>query len=773
MADNAMKAVKRKSSVDLFTAAQGAFGGSRTKASACGSQGSLVEGGACSDLLANFETYQKQNESYAESVKCKQDELAGLVEDLQCLQEQATAFQNDVGRLKDLYVQGLTNERQKVAELNTYIEDRAAQGQDAEQTLKGGDTAGPGLEKLLDQATQLKDLMAGSVPTFQMRYDQIRQNEVAFGEVMNIAAAAKAEQCFEKEVVSASATCQGSSGLMSFRDLVLCRVEQYSKTTYDNNTGKHVVETSGRAAMDVKAARNRAYVESIFNEIKTAMPSNDMVPDDPKALKEFTSQKRSVTTMAQLRAKFEKKLKGVQIGGFESFASVVMDRYRYCFDKAAREVNQSRASETGDIGRLERTIQTDKEGLNKQVDVALNKYDEQFIQLRTNMTKIHMPYTSTAAVGINGGDVSSCSANEETRKDCLVKYQTAVGNLVDGRGVPSGASIPVKGINQQYYIQCQGLTGCVNTFRTVISNLRQEIRRADTFKKNYIVSVNGQVDKFTSARQAEIKNLNSAFRSELNKINAAMSSLGVSPTVELGNVSPETLQKDQDGLYEPPMSAVAYVGGTMDPPMLDLNPDNFSRALEGVSSQVQKLADDAKEVGQANGKLLAKHDECREEIVDRLNADQERWMNAKCQYCYEDGPLSRIESVVNALGNRADGDNDPVGDIITQTGIDPDSLCSSRSEKTEARKRLTELEGKLAAAKDKLDVSTTNGGVASATLEVTRLEDEIKDLKSLLAEIKTKAPICSQVSNHIVKELKRYGESATRGLASEDAYQAR
>jgi hypothetical protein len=194
-----------------------------------------------------------------------------------------------------------------------------------------------------------------------------------------------------------------------------------------------------------------------------------------------------------------------------------------------------------------------------------------------------------------------------------------IEGLLTGRVPQSRMNIFIKGINTSNYIpiQCMGLNGCVRVLTNVKNSLDLEKKRLDTFRKDYILTANQQIEGFVRSMANQFSPQSAEIQNGLQSLSARLGSLGVRA------LTPKPLQgKGLEGggeeLYQVPGDVYGLIGSQMNPPMVDLSDAGISDALQDVAEKSKKIDKDVSKAQEYAQKLNATPVECKKKTHDEL-----------------------------------------------------------------------------------------------------------------------------------------------------------
>jgi hypothetical protein len=600
-----------------------------------------------------------QIDSSIAGMMCQKGKFEAVKGELQCLANQADILTAQIGSLQDLYTNNIQRMQQDVSQLKAVIADRTAQEEEVKALLNGGGESGTGavgLLRLKEQTQQMIAAMPTEIQGIKEEQKLAAEQRRAFEEQVQTRTMALTAECFKTRGES-TYRCTRNGPPVSAYEYVQCRYEQERQVGEDR-----VVERSKKAQNRAKA--DAAGLKSVLDSMLGDAPQSAKIPTNPQEGQASMDVNLNILSVADIESQYGDELSRFNAQGFD-FHGFVVASLGNCFKRANRLVTREKKRANTALGLGDFRIQQMERATRTKIDGMLTKYSQQYAENMRGLTGMNLPL-----------DTRSCNnAAPHTQAKCLDDIKVQMEGLLKGNVPQSGVQMMVKGNNPKTNIvfTCQGLDGCITTLQNVSRNLATEKKRVDQFKKDYVLRANQNVDRFTKQMATMLSPQSQALTNRLKALNTALASLGVGSGVNIPTLRGERMQKDEDGLYQAPDSALKAIGEQMNPPMLDVSGNSFSSALGGVADGVKRIDQDLARAQDAKARLQSLASTCGakpvREAIATLRTDVEQLAALRCgtsrAYCGQSQRLGQLVQSVRDLDTGQGLDVSTVDNLAT------------------------------------------------------------------------------------------------------------
>lgn len=715
---------------DLTSTLGNALGGLTGAGSGCPEAGDIKEKLSCSEIkgkdginFAKVEAIKQSNASSVAALQCQSTKINQVNSELSCLNDQAAMLAQQINSLQAEYQRNIQKMEQDVQLISSVEADRIEQKRDVDTKLGDDRESGAtGLLRIQQQVRQAIAAMPTEVQQVEEQFKQIEQQRKSLQEATETRTVALAKECFNTRPNS-KFRCTNGSKPTSAREYLLCRYQQNKRLGTDGKT----IE-KGKIAKD-KATRETQALETLLAKILGDAPTQAKIPNQPDQATQFANQSVGVLSMADIEKQFGSELQGYNANGIDVFR-FIQSTMGACFRNAERTVSREKKRATSEIGRIEFVIKQLERDATTKNNTLLNKYTETFADMTRALTGQNLPL-----------NVSACrAAKPEIQVGCLQDIKKNMEGYLSGTAPQSEITMNIRGIKTNIPpFKCQGVNGCITKLQNLSKNLRTEVEKVKTFRRDYILASNQKIDQFTQRMAQAFSPQSQAINDYAKKLNTILASLGVEGGVDFRPVRPEELRKGrgaggEEGLYQPPGNIMGVIGSKTQPPLLDVNGNSFGNALSGVARRKKEIDKEVAEARLATAKLDTEVAKCREDLMESLAKSFRNTANdfdaKECayvnQYCKDgEDPIDQLKALVAGLGE--EGVPDDISAEL-ETGIA--NLCRKRDtlakKDASAREELADVGRRIASLEE------TVAGLSPD--DQTRLEEEKSEKKILEKE---------------------------------------
>ncbi len=630
--------------------------------------------------LAKVNALKAEIQQDVDALSCRELKLKAIKDEMSCLQMASSRLAQIMHTMQQAFQTNIQRMNQDVANLTSMEADRTAQYADAQEKLMGGPNGvPPGIEKMRATVQAKLEASYGEISQLQEQRVGLDNQKKQFEEAKQARTTSLAMSCF-RDAKQTGLRCIDPNNPKSANESVT--FAQYTVCRYKENQRK-----VGKSDVIDTRTESKEMAEGKASDLENLMGAllGDAGAGGPKAAAPAgqgggglsagpTGAPTLIQSAADVESQYSDQLasfngKGLDIRAF------VLKKMNSCFNRASRRVKIEEnsmsplAAEPGDSSR-QVGLGSMKEGLKSQER-----------QLKTNMGRsldqMAQVYTEgmRAVTGVNlPVNISLCkNAKPNALEGCLSNMQGNLEGLLKGTTQNSGVGMIIKGNNPATNIgfSCSGLNGCSAALTNVSKNLQVSVAQIKTAKQNYIMKSNQTIEQFVTQMAAQLGPQNQALSQQMNTLNSALASLGISAQIDPAKVDSEELTPGPDGIYGAPKSAVNLIGSKMNPVMANLDPSGFSKSLAGITEGSKALGDSKAEIATAKNSLLTqvascagkKVDDAKKALVDAADAlaeCPEGWQKD----CDKSNSLKSLGSVLDKIRGDKSTDVSAVASVL-------------------------------------------------------------------------------------------------------------
>jgi hypothetical protein len=165
----------------------------------------------------------------------------------------------------------------------------------------------------------------------------------------------------------------------------------------------------------------------------------------------------------------------------------------------------------------------------------------------------------------------------------------------------------------------------VSKLQSVHDALKQEQRRVEEGKKQFVQQANNQLESYTQAAVKTLEPIHQAFEKNLSKLRVELGSIPGGKPKDLSPKrfeEPSPLSPDEDGLNQIPDDPVAFVGGRLG--LVDFGRSEGGGAAIDAEAAASKLEENQNKAREAMDKLVGLKAKCLDEKVTALSTTAEK-----------------------------------------------------------------------------------------------------------------------------------------------------
>ncbi len=717
-----------------------------------------------------WEQLNKQNQSYLSALSCKKDKFSEADQAIQCLSQQASMLVQNIASLQAAFVGNIQRMQKDLAQLNAIKEDRVSQMQEVQKRLHGDKQTGKrGILELRDETKKLVEAMEGEIQTqIKEPWDGVALQKKVLNERIESLKMGLASKCFQERKGSGY-RCLRNGPPVTAKEYVLCRYGQ-------NQTISKVGTVESDKGTLNRAASAQAGLEALLSEMFEQMPSNASIPKSEEEATAFMSQSSGILTVQQLRKRFGERLaafngKGLDIEGF------VMKTMASCYKRANADVERER---TRDSVIRTQIVQTQKaeERAQRATATILNRYSEHYSAAFRALTGNHMPVNTAACTG----------AKPNTQIQCAEDLKTNMTQLLAGTGPNSSVAMTVRAPSNQSLsvaFTCDGLNDCAQKLENLHGSLDEETKRIDTYKQNYVMTANQNIDRFAKQMAGMLNQHSQALMNQLQGLNMSLAALGVSPGLEIRPMDPEQLvPQEPDGLFGPPNNVMALIGAQMNPPLPNINANSFSELAAAMAKARNKATTDLDEANRVTTRLASLKISCSaEDVEDKFESAKaafESLRNANCGYLTKDcgaGGETGLDSLLSELARveQLQFSGFKSGNVSRlRSGID--GLCNRTPESAKysvelAKKNVLQLQAEIASKRCEAELEEGESRNTDCGYLKDELKEALKEQRDVGQNFAALSSSCrSLVESELKPALDELGDAASRAREAQTAH---
>jgi len=562
---------------------------------------------------SKYENALKKIKEARKTIGCKIGQVSRLKGEIGCLQSQADSLAQQVGSFQSGFTANIRQYQTDVAKIVAVKTDREGQQEFVQKRLNGDEKTGAkGLIALEETTRAMVKGMRNEILQIKEANKQLDSQRKALTNLMENRKMMLTNECFMAEKNESYRCCANDDdpncpdtmrGPVSAHQYVLCRFQQNQHIGAGGQRRKSKV-------VDRQANARTSDLAAILSDIFNKSPIDPNLAKTPQEAQQLANKPIRVLTAADITSKYKGRLdkfngNGLDVSGF------VLKTYSSCFTKSAYSVDKERITSGTTFYVEAEKILTAERKVKEDGAVLLNTYSQQYMDSLEALVGQHMPLDTTAC---NKG-------TPLTLANCLDDVRKNLEGVLDGTTASSEMRISIPATDPANAIglpPCRGLTGCKIAMQRVSDNLDREVKKLDAFKKDYVLKANQNVDAFVK-KMAGLMNMQSQqLKGRVTSLNTSLASLGVRGSVSFKPVQGEDLDKDDDGLYREPKSALNVIGSKVNPPIMDAKPEDFTDALSGVADRINELKEKDEKLAQAEIDLSSLPATCKEESLGRL-----------------------------------------------------------------------------------------------------------------------------------------------------------
>ncbi|MFZ9595898.1 MAG: hypothetical protein ACO3A2_07450, partial [Bdellovibrionia bacterium] len=335
--------------------------------------------------------------------------------------------------------------------------------------------------------------------------------------------------------------------------------------------------------------------ESVINAMISDMPTRDSaaIPVDQKELMASAKQGPAVIlSLEDAMNRYGGRLGSFQVGNVSARDFIQRELSR-CYQAAQKPMSEEVNREDRSIGKARFELQQARQA---NASMARQLLDDASQVYSANMT-------SLAGQGVPPNTAGCLDRTPEIALGCVKNLRVALNNQLMGTGMDQfkmSGKFSGTQTSQGIPYTCRGLNGCIATMQSLDQKLTNETKRLTTYKSQYVLNANQNVDTFAKniASQLSVQNQMLAQRLKL---------MGI----VLPPVPGEQLQKDADGLYQTPKNALNFIGQFANPPLLDPNSSALASAIKDSESQAQQASSNLARLQVQRAQLSALGPSCK------------------------------------------------------------------------------------------------------------------------------------------------------------------
>lgn len=671
---------------NIFTPIADAFTGKKSSSGGgtCGSTNVTAPSNACSKTAE--QTFNDKINAANTAITCKNNAIAAAKNQMTCMSNQAAVVAQQVAQLQQVYTSNISRMEQDVQKINALKSDRQSQLDFVNEKLNGagkdGGNGGKGLLKLRDETLAMINQMPGQIAQIKSKQDEAtRQRAIVEEEVQN-RTMALTNSCFTTNPLSGCTCASTDSTFMSSvsrcsqgatadslankpQSAYCCVICRYTENQYiqsDGTTGQG--QQSSTANNKANAALQQ--LEGVLDAVLTNSPSdpNNYHPpsqqNNADAAFSFENQSRGVLSVADIESQYGAQLTALNGAGI-NVHDFVMEYYGSCYQNKQTQITNERTNQASAIGLKEDAIIKLEQATSAEVNTAMNTYSQQYTEDMAGMTGMHVPL-----------NLSQCqNAQPSVQLGCLNDLRSNMESIMYGNTTTSQMNVQVPAQNPSNIVsfQCSGLNGCVTIFQNVSSNLKVEVAKVESFKKDYVQKANQSIKAYTEQMAQALGPTAQCLRDAANSINSSLSNLGVSSMIKLKDVPKEELTPNEDkdnmgGLYQTPKKVLNLIGSASTPVMPDFSSDDVSSNMQVFSDATEKQNEAQQKIADAQTEFNNKKAECGKENASKLQAAVDSFGSciSKSNFCEDNS--DNVTNVLNYVSNlNLDIDVDSLGKL--------------------------------------------------------------------------------------------------------------
>ena len=550
-----------------------------------------------------FTSMISQAQSVQKTDQCKVSAIQKLQSDINCMQTQANSLQQQIQSLTTSLQTNLTKQQTDVATIQGVITDRTQQEQQVNTRLTG-DPSGSGTGGLLQAQTALNTeltTLSTAIPSQQQTVTSIAQQRALLTTQAQELTMSMTAQCFEN-TPNTNYHCTPNGPAMSAQAYVLCRVQQQAMVTSNGTINNNSI--TSQEASGVSSNLQTLLTNIFANAVTYQQPAADSAGQTQQ-----TESTGTILTPNDIEVQYGALLSQFDGTNFP-LHDTVMAAITSCY---AQEQSSVLAQETRPGTQLytaAQNITTLETQTKAAVDQELQDMTQAYTAAMAALTLQHVPLTT-------GQCTSATLANEMT---CVTDLQANLQGLLQGNSSNSTVTVNIPSTDtgtgsSSITFQCQGINGCVTLYRQVSQNLGNEINRLGSEKTQYVTQANAQTDAFMNQIKTSLSGQSQMLQTKMQTLNSQLAMLGITP-ISMQTYTATPMTKDSTtGLYDMPTDLLATIGGSLVPPLLNVNGDSFTAGLSAIAQQLQQEESNEAQAQSTVSQLTAEEGSCKSKLM--------------------------------------------------------------------------------------------------------------------------------------------------------------
>lgn len=618
-----------------------------------------------------------QAQEAACSIECKNGKLIALQEEMKCLSQQSDQLVQQIqAQLQKAYTENITRFQTDVGTVKGTIKDREVQAKLVEDKLNGsGQRSETGLVQIQAEMKAAYDRMSAELAEVtELQKNAVLQRASVLEQSESLRATLT-NDCF-KNMTQPGYLCDPNGAPVTAYQYVLCRFEQNAQLNSKGTAFEYDAGTRKRAQSRAQGLQN------LLDQIFSNAPSGFRVPTTPEEVQKMAAQPVGNLVPANVDATYGDRLSAYDGNGL-SIRAFVMKTLAACDARAVKQVEQERNLVNKPLGLAIEGAKRGDRTLCQRIEGYFDSYSQQYSTAITALTENNLPLDVGGCRAASG-----CAAIERCHDDmicrqkvfnmqtsCLADLRHNMEGLLRGNTQNSTVNILLAGNDSKQNIsfECQGLNGCVRKIQNVSTQLIKEQERLKTFKEDYVMKANQNMESYTRQMASAISGPSQQINNRLKDLNASLASYGAGASIKIKTYEPEHMSEnlDPDGLYKFPKNAMNVVGGSATPPLLNVSGDNFAESLSGMDKAHEKLNEQQGKIVETVSSLSNLAATCpKEGLSDKVALLSSQWTTLEALDC---AYIANYCDVSNASTNMRDAmkvvmDLDP-GSLGLDTGL--------------------------------------------------------------------------------------------------------
>jgi len=282
--------------------------------------------------------------------------------------------------------------------------------------------------------------------------------------------------------------------------------------------------------------------------------------------------------------------------------------------KNAQDPNKAKMDKEAQTYAEQKTkLDNKKNELSSSLDAALTGMNKAYADV--------MAALSDQAVSLN--TVQCTKDNPATMQKCYADIRNNLKNLLQGNAAGTTTTKVIKGgtMTPGFAAPCNGLDGCITTYRTIRDKLNDQMRLANQAKQKFVQDGNSQImtqlngdGKTTTGFAQFLAGIQQDLMKQYDGMKSTMAAMGVNAPDTLKRMEAEMLEQmegpnGEKGPYGQPKNLAAVLSGMVQPGgLIDFSDLGLRDALadakekadkkkEGLANLIEKLEDQSEKYG--------------------------------------------------------------------------------------------------------------------------------------------------------------------------------